>query len=187
MHEYLTAEIADDGDAFLNISGGVLSVNEWIVLKTRGVDGKEEVLGKFVRWKEVSDYIGTLANSSMTYVVEFKNDFNPEGTLTLPTKAAGIVFRGVGDAKVSLNYTGELKLGIDATFENMNVGTVKAVSGKNLTLIDAELAASGAVALTGTLFMEDATLDSDSKINVVNIVSNSAGNRILYGGNRLPE
>ena len=183
MHEYLTAEIADDGDAFLNISGGVLSINEWIVLKTRGVDGKEEVLGKFVSWKEVSDYIGTLANSSMTYVVEFKNDFNPEGTLTLPAKAAGIVFRGVGDAKVSLNYTGELKLGIDATFENMNVGTVKAVSGKNLTLIDAELAASGAVALTGTLFMEDATLDSDSKINVVNIVSNSAGNRILYGGN----
>ncbi len=164
-------------------------VGEWIVVKTRGVDGtkdKEEVLKKFTNWKEASDYIATLSNSTMTYVVEITDNLVMDETLTMPAKAAGIIFRGAGyeeGGKVTVTYANALKLVTDTTFENITLANLKSVNGKNLSLVDAELTVSGAVALTGTLFMENATLDSNSKINVVNVISNSADNRILYGGN----
>lgn len=254
--------------SLMQVSDKVLVVGEWIVLKSKGVDGKEELIKKFTNWKEASTYINSLSNASMTYVVEITDHLDLEEALTMPTKAAGIIFRGVSeeDELIRLKYTGDLKLSTNTIFENISLGAEKYntskkvyepylsaanLSGKELTLLnsDAEFASvtgtntsvlhvegdnnlvtvgkavktlnalevkgatveigsalkiseaaisgvkditlenasmmveSGTVAITGMLYMDDAKLDANSKIELVDIISNSDNNRILYGGN----
>lgn len=238
---------------------------QWITVKTRGANGTERELESFIRWTDAQNYLNTLSNTSMTYVVELSEDVITEENLTLPAKVGELIFRGAGkpEERILFSYVGNLSLASDTTFENIELQAIKyntskkvyepyrsvvtlngkdlvfnnvsaefdtvtgkaasvwtisdsnvstargistlgqmavrasgvragttlswksaALSGiRDLTMERSELTAKGTVAVSGTLSMEHAVLDTDSKINVGNIISNSMDNEIRYGGN----
>lgn len=255
----------------LQRGANIIAAIDWITVKAQGVDGDETVLKTFTTWKEAMNYLNTLSNTSMNYIVELSEDVDLEEAFTMSAKTTEIIFRGAGGESgmepVSLTYTGDLKLASHTRFENINLsaqkynsttktydvyrsnlnlngknlefvnsnaefayitgttasefaiegdgthkvtvyGAVKnlgalgimnaelevgstlkataaAISGvKDVALIDAVITVvNGTTAFTGTLMMRDALLDTNSKINLVNVESYSDNNHIFYGGN----
>ncbi len=153
--------------ALLQVGTVVRVVGEWYVIKAQQIDGSEEVLKSFTTWKEASAYITTLSNAGMTYIVEIAENLDLEETLSMPSKAKGIIFRGTGGEtgteQVTLNYNGDVKLVTTTTFENIEF-SVKKLTGKDIELKNATISASGS-------------------INVANVISSGEDNQILYGGN----
>lgn len=116
---------------------------DWIVISAKSVDGEDaDVLKTFTQWADAAAYLDSLSNASMHYIVEFTEDIDIEGALTLPKSAASVTFRGPGeDSKVTLIYTGNLSLTTDTTFENLDLietsgGSVVNLNGKNLDLVN---------------------------------------------------
>lgn len=127
-----------------------------IVVKSVGVSG-EEVLELFAKWSDTAAYLDTLANTPMEYVVEISESLDTKEALTLPKKVNGITFRGTDPAgnRVTLTYTGDIRLNSNTTFENIDLVAKKYNS--NTKSYDAY---QSAVTLNGmTLTMKNASAD----------------------------
>jgi hypothetical protein len=136
-----------------------------IILIEQDASGGEEVLGGFSDWEAVQEYMDTLPDSELTYIVELSEDVETEEDVTLPTNVGGILFRKAAeeseteeDLPVQFICEGEFSSAPVTTFENV------------------ELTVS-------TLIMEHSTVDTDSRMTIENIISNSADNTIRYDEN----
>lgn len=159
---------------------------EWFSVKTQGADGTEKEVGSFMRWTDVQDYLNTLSNTSMTYIVEMDESIDIEGNLTLPTRVGGIILRGAAsqeqgtETQVVLSYTGNLTLGTETTFENIDLqGSssasktysdgyfgILALNGKNLNFINSKASFSSITGKSANIL----TLQN-SEITVTNAVA----------------
>ncbi len=160
--------------------------SEWITVKSQGASGKEEILRKFVRWTDVQNYLNTLANTSMGYVVELSEDVIVEENLVLPSRIKSITFRGLADGegkdRVKFSFVGNLSLVTDTAFEDLELettsynrstgayesypGTVSA-NGKNLTFSNTTAYFNSITGRVGTTLK----IDKDSDIQTTNAVS----------------
>ena len=147
-----------------------------IVVKSVGVSG-EEVLESFAKWSDVATYLDTLANTPMEYVVEFSESLDMNEALTLPKKVTGITFRGAISSyeRITLSYTGDIRLNSDTTFENIDLVAKKynsstkeydvyesavTLNGKCFTLKDASASFASVTGNNASrLVLENATVD----------------------------
>lgn len=84
-----------------------------------------EVLGEFSVWSEAAEFIATLSNPDISYVIEISDDLDLEGALTLPAKAKMVVIAGAReDEQIELTYVGDLSLGSIVAFENIKLNAV---------------------------------------------------------------
>ncbi len=130
-----------------------------IVVKSVGVSG-EEVLESFAKWSDTAAYLDTLANTPMEYVVEISESLDTNEALTLPKKVNGITFRGTDPTgnRVTLTYTGDIRLNSNTTFENIDL-----VAKKYNSSTKSYDAYQSAVTLNGmTLAMKNALADFTS-------------------------
>lgn len=130
-----------------------------IVVKSVGVSG-EEVLESFAKWSDTAAYLDTLANTPMEYVVEISESLDTSEALTLPKKVNGITFRGTDPAgnRVTLTYTGDIRLNSNTSFENIDL-----VAKKYNSSTKSYDAYQSAVTLNGmTLTMKNASADFSS-------------------------
>lgn len=132
---------------------------EWIAIYAKQVSGEETELKRFIRWTDAATYLDTLSNTQMEYVVEISEDVELFTALTLPKNVKGITFRGVqpeGNAsagRVTLVYTGDIRLISDTTFENIDL-VAKKYDSKTKSYLDYQ----SAVTLNGkTLTMKNAS------------------------------
>ncbi len=132
---------------------------EWIAVYAKQVNGDETELKRFIRWTDAAAYLETLANTQMEYVVEISEDVELFTDLTLPKKVKGITFRGSdtdetdSDSRITLTYTGDIKLASNTTFENIDLVATK-YDSKSKTYTDYQ----SAVTLNGmTLTMANAS------------------------------
>ena len=121
--------------------------------------------------------------------LEFVNS-NAEFASITGTAASELAISGDGTHKVTV-YGAVKNLGsLGVEYAELEVGstlkaTAAAISGvKDVALLDAQITVvNGTTAFTGTLMMQNAVLDTNSKINLVNVESYSDNNHIFYGGN----
>ncbi len=132
---------------------------EWIAIYAKQVSGEETELKRFIRWIDASAYLDTLSNTQMEYVVEISEDVELFTALTLPKNVKGITFRGVHpqgnveDDRITLVYTGDIKLISDTAFENIDL-VAKKYDSKTKSYLDYQ----SAVTLNGkTLTMKNAS------------------------------
>ncbi|MCD8098177.1 MAG: DUF5722 domain-containing protein [Lachnospiraceae bacterium] len=166
---------------------------EWIAVYAQGTNGTETLLAAFTRWTDAQSYLNTLANTSMTYIIELTDDVIIEESLTLPTKVGELIFRGVGDSdedRVVFSFVGNLSLTVDTSFENIELQPTKyssssgeyeayasviTLNGKDLTLTNV-LAADGYIdyikgTTASTLTVEDSELYTSRYLNTIGTVN----------------
>lgn len=132
---------------------------EWIAIYAKQVSGTQTELKRFIRWQDAAAYLDTLSNTPMEYVVEISEDVELFTALTLPKNVKGITFRGVHpqgnveDDRITLVYTGDIKLISDTAFENIDL-VAKKYDSKTKSYLDYQ----SAVTLNGkTLTMKNAS------------------------------
>lgn len=115
---------------------------------------------------------------------------NAEFASITGTAASELAISGDGTHKVIVYGTVKNLGGLGIEYAEFEVGstlktTAAAISGvKDVALLEAQITVlNGTTAFTGTLMMQDAVLDTNSKINLVNVESYSDNNHIFYGGN----
>ncbi|MCC8139440.1 MAG: DUF5722 domain-containing protein [Lachnospiraceae bacterium] len=166
---------------------------EWIAVYAQGTNGTETLLAAFTRWTDAQSYLNTLANTSMTYIVELTDDVIIEESLTLPTKVGELIFRGVGDSdedRVVFSFVGNLSLTVDTSFENIELQPTKyssssgeyepyasviTLNGKDLTLTNV-LAEDGYIdyirgTTASTLIVEDSELYTARYLNTIGTIN----------------
>ena len=92
-------------------------------------DGEEYLKG-FTTWKEASDYLNTLNNTSATYIVRFGKDIDINQALTLPKNVKSIVIasgkaedsgNGLEPVPVRLSFIGDLALNTCTEFRDVEL------------------------------------------------------------------
>lgn len=149
---------------------------EWITIKAQNADGsstKAQTLKSFIKWTDASAYLATLSNSSMTYIVEISEDVDTQEGLTLPAKAAKVIFRGTGagDGRIEFRFVGDLKLPTNVTFENVNLVAEAYVKSSNTYVKDVKAAGLGSKTLE--------LINSNAEFTAV---SGSAGSKLVVAG-----
>ncbi len=166
---------------------------EWIAVYAQGTNGTETLLAAFTRWTDAQSYLNTLANTSMTYIVELTDDVIIEESLTLPTKVGELIFRGVGDSdedRVVFSFVGNLSLTVNTSFENIELQPTKyssasgeyepyasviTLNGKDLTLTNV-LAEDGYIdyirgTTASTLTVENSELYTARYLNTIGTIN----------------
>lgn len=119
---------AENSNSIYNIAyqvgSNVYAGAQWFTVYARGIDGNEIKLASFTKWTETAAYLNTLSNASMTYIVDILEDVDTKGVLTMPTKAKGLIFRSKLN-NITLKATGDIKLSMDTTFENVDLVLTK--------------------------------------------------------------
>ena len=150
---------------------------EWITVKAMKADGTDtgaQTLKKFIKWTDASAYLATLSNSSMTYIVEISEDVNTMESLTLPTQAKKVIFRGTSsreDGRITFGYVGDIKLSTNVTFENIDLNTVKYDKNSNTYVSDVK-----------TLNLNGKELKLINSTASVTAVSGNAGSNLYVTG-----
>lgn len=179
---------------------------EWITIKAQNADGSDsnaQTLKSFIKWTDASAYLTTLSNSAMTYIVEISEDVDTQEALTLPAKAAKVIFRGTetgGDGRIDFCFVGDVKLPLNVTFENMNliaevydknsntyVKDIKAatLNGKTLELVNSSAEFSAVSGTTGSKLVVKGTDKDEIALTVANglsVAELSLNNATIQGG-----
>ena len=182
---------------------GIYVGREWISIYAKQADGVNQTLLKsFIRWSDAAVYLDTLSNCKMDYVVKIREDVDLLSPLTLPKRVNSITFVGETEAaeetdqKITLTYTGDLRLNTDTAFENIQLEAVKydsktktyqeyhsavTVNGKELTLRNSTAHfASIAGNNKSILRLAHATVEVDKSVTSLGFL-NMKGNAKLSG------
>ncbi|MBR3769312.1 MAG: hypothetical protein IKL06_02150 [Lachnospiraceae bacterium] len=84
-------------------------------------NGDWKWLKDFKDWSEAVEYIDSLANPNLVYVIEVTEDINLDGTLPLPKNAAEVVIHGLSEKQVGLKFKGDLSLTSNLVLGNINL------------------------------------------------------------------
>lgn len=197
---------AEEGKTYSRIyqqDTGIYVGREWISIYAKQADGVQQTLLKsFIRWSDAAAYLDTLSNSKTDYVVKISEDVDLLSPLTLPKKVNSITFVGEtegsaeNDRKITLTYTGDLRLNTDTAFENIQLEAVKydsktrtyqeyhsavTLNGKELDLQNfAAHFASIAGNNKSTLHLAHATVEVDKSVTSLGFL-NMEGNVNLTG------
>lgn len=123
-----------ENDAVYQSGNKMLVTGKFIEIFTAKANGDgEEYLKGFTTWKEASNYLNTLNNTSATYIVRFGKDIDINQALTLPKNVKKIVLTSSDDNEPKkLSYMGALSLSTDTEFVNINLNPyIVTKTGKN--------------------------------------------------------
>lgn len=154
---------------------------EWITVYSQNDAETEEELRRFVRWSDAVAYLTTLANTSMTYVVEISEDLDIEQALTLSAKVKKLIIRGLpeDEDRITFTYAGDINLPADLEFENIELKATKnsavyqsalVLNAKSLTLknVKADLASVSGVKLSN-LVMDNSKVTVSKTLTVAGL------------------
>lgn len=122
-----------ENDAVYQSGNKMLVTGKFIEIFAAKANGDgEEYLKGFTTWKEASDYLNTLNNTSATYIVRFRKDIDLGQALTLPKNVKKIILTSSDVNIRTLSYTGDLSLSTDTEFVNINLNPyIVTKTGKN--------------------------------------------------------
>lgn len=111
-----------ENDAVYQSGNKMLVTGKFIEIFAAKANGDgEEYLKGFTTWKEASDYLNTLNNTSATYIVRFGKDIDIKQALTLPKNVKKIVLTSGNNNNYKLSYMGDLSLSTDTEFRNIEL------------------------------------------------------------------
>lgn len=120
-----------ENDAVYQSGNKMLVTGKFIEIFAAKANGDgEEYLKGFTTWKEASDYLNTLNNTSATYIVRFGKDIDINQALTLPKNVKSIVIasgkvedsgNGPEPIPVRLSFIGDLALNTCTEFRDIEL------------------------------------------------------------------
>ena len=120
-----------ENDAVYQSGNKMLVTGKFIEIFAAKANGDgEEYLKGFTTWKEASDYLNTLNNTSATYIVRFGKDIDIKQALTLPKNVKSIVIasgkaedsgNGLEPVPVRLSFIGDLALNTCTEFRDVEL------------------------------------------------------------------
>lgn len=120
-----------ENDAVYQSGNKMHVTGKFIEIFTAKANGDgEEYLKGFTTWKEASDYLNTLNNTSATYIVRFGKDIDINQALTLPKNVKSIVIasgkvedsgNGPEPIPVRLSFIGDLALNTCTEFRDIEL------------------------------------------------------------------
>lgn len=91
-------------------------------LGSKGESSQDErELGVFATWQQAVDCINLKYNASADYIIRMYSDVNIEAALNLPVYAKSLIIENASGEERTLTYYGDIILGTDVTFRNLNL------------------------------------------------------------------
>ena len=173
-----------ENDAVYQSGNKMLVTGKFIEIFAAKANGDgEEYLKGFTTWKEASDYLNTLNNTSATYIVRFGKDIDINQALTLPKNVKSIVIasgkaedsgNGPEPVPVRLSFIGDLALNTCTEFRDVELCPYVIKNGVTDNNYKATINTNG----KDVLFSNAQFVDDDYAVKPINTIKGTSTTNI---------